>query len=108
MIQALLAHPRIHPACRGGVGLPRSRGGAAFTPRGVMGGEAACWTHIRPLRLDYVLPSRECQLLASGVYWAAPGEPLRYLFANEQGAQGKEVSSDHRLVWVDIGLDHPC
>ena len=59
-------------------------------------------THMGGLRLDYVLPSRDLQVLDSGVYWPAPGEPRAYLVADEQGRQQPGRSSDHRLVWVDV------
>ena len=50
------------------------------------------------LRVDYVLPSQDWEVLQSGVFWPAAGDPLRRLVGD-----GEEVvSSDHRLVWVDI------
>jgi endonuclease/exonuclease/phosphatase family metal-dependent hydrolase len=45
-------------------------------------------------RVDYVLPSRGFKVLDAGVFWPAPGEP---------GAEWVEAS-DHRLVWVEIGV----
>ncbi len=44
------------------------------------------------LRVDYVLPSDDLEVTASGVFWPAPGEP---------GADAI-TASDHRLVWVDL------
>ncbi|MEM8864799.1 MAG: endonuclease/exonuclease/phosphatase family protein [Planctomycetota bacterium] len=46
------------------------------------------------LRVDYVLPSKQLEVVGSGVYWPKPGEP------------GSEAikASDHRLVWIDIRL----
>lgn len=50
------------------------------------------------LRVDYVLPSQEWEIVQSGVFWPPEGDPLRRLVGD-----GEEiVSSDHRLVWVDI------
>ena len=50
------------------------------------------------LRVDYVLPSQEWEVVQSGVFWPAADDPLRRLVGD-----GEEiVSSDHRLVWVDI------
>jgi endonuclease/exonuclease/phosphatase family metal-dependent hydrolase len=49
-------------------------------------------------RIDYVLPARELSVHASGVFWPAPGDPLRALVDPPQPA------SDHRLVWVDVEL----
>jgi endonuclease/exonuclease/phosphatase family metal-dependent hydrolase len=44
------------------------------------------------LRIDYALPSRGLEVLGSGVFWPAPGEP------------GSEAvtASDHRPVWIDV------
>jgi endonuclease/exonuclease/phosphatase family metal-dependent hydrolase len=52
-------------------------------------------------RLDYVLPSAGLKILRSAVFWAAPGDPLRRLV----GEGNPIVSSDHRLVWVDLEID---
>lgn len=46
------------------------------------------------LRIDYALPSADLRVLASGVYWPAPGEP---------GAEAV-TASDHRMVWVDVSI----
>lgn len=46
-------------------------------------------------RLDYVLPCRDLKVAATGVFWPDKGEP---------GAAAAAAASDHRLVWVDIGL----
>jgi Endonuclease/Exonuclease/phosphatase family len=51
-------------------------------------------------RLDYVLPSANLKILRSAVFWAAPGDPLRRLV----GEGNPIVSSDHRLVWVDLEI----
>ena len=47
------------------------------------------------LRVDYVLPSRSLPVAGAGVFWPAPGESGRDLIP-------PTVSSDHRLVWVDL------
>lgn len=52
-------------------------------------------------RLDYVLPSVGLKIVRSAVFWAAPGDPLRRLV----GEGNPIVSSDHRLVWVDLEID---
>ncbi|MEZ5459532.1 MAG: hypothetical protein R3E65_09560 [Steroidobacteraceae bacterium] len=48
------------------------------------------------LRVDYVLPSRDLVVCASGVYW--PAEP-------DAAAAAALAATDHRLVWVDVGFD---
>lgn len=88
-IQALLAHPRLHKV------IPTSPGGAAAQPDNP---HAASHTADWGLRADYVLPSSDLHLLESGVFWPTPDDPLAYLVEN------RKTSSDHRLVWVEIGL----
>jgi hypothetical protein len=51
------------------------------------------------LRLDYALPSRGLAVGGRGVLWPRPGEPLYDLV----GEHPFPVS-DHRLVWVDVGV----
>lgn len=53
------------------------------------------------LRLDYVLPSvYGVKIHNAGVFWPQPGDKERALV----GEGDPVVSSDHRLVWVDIEL----
>ena len=47
------------------------------------------------VRVDYVLPSADLEIAASGVVDPRPG-------ANPTVARAVEAASDHRLVWVDI------
>ncbi len=59
-------------------------------------------------RADYALPSFGLPVVDTGVYWAAEGEPGRLLFNDPRiGQRGadKEVSSDHRLVWVTFQVE---
>jgi endonuclease/exonuclease/phosphatase family metal-dependent hydrolase len=44
------------------------------------------------LRIDYVLPSRDLQIVNAGVFWPRTDQPAAALLD----------ASDHRLVWVDI------
>ena len=48
--------------------------------------------HPGNLRLDYVLPSRSLQVIATEVYWPEPGNPGNKAI----------TASDHRLVWIDV------
>jgi Endonuclease/Exonuclease/phosphatase family/Bacterial Ig domain len=50
------------------------------------------------LRVDYVLPSDGFTLVDAGVFWPATDDELSRLVTIEPLA-----SSDHRLVWVDLG-----
>lgn len=98
-IGALLAHPRLQDPA------PRSAGGAAAATPGHRGDPAldtADWREDDEgpgnLRVDYALPSRDLRVTGAGVFWPAPGDPLRRLVG--EGAPVR--SSDHRLVWVDV------
>lgn len=48
------------------------------------------------LRVDYVLPSSDLEVVGSGVFWPAPGEALY---------DDARVASRHRVVWVDLQLE---
>ena len=49
------------------------------------------------LRVDYVLPSKNLDILDAAVFWPAAADPLSALVS----------ASDHRLVWVDVVVDAP-
>ncbi|ELH4836769.1 endonuclease/exonuclease/phosphatase family protein [Vibrio harveyi] len=55
------------------------------------------------LGVDYAMPSANLNVVDSGVYWAASYEEGRELFNDprigEKGS-GKDVSSDHRMIWI--------
>jgi len=104
-VRQLLDHPRIHREAALGKLVPASEGAREYATDKPHAGPAGQWTHLYPLRLDYVLPSRDLQVIGSGVYWEPRTSSQHYLFENEEGKQGKAVSSDHRLVWVDIELN---
>ena len=53
-----------------------------------------------PMRVDYVLPSKEARVKGSGVFWPAPAEAA----AQALETSGGSPVSDHHLVWVDIAL----
>jgi hypothetical protein len=50
------------------------------------------------LRADYVLPSKSLQIRDSAVFWPGDDDPLNRL----TGPGFPAVSSDHRLVWIDL------
>lgn len=96
-MRVLLAHPRLQDA------RPASAGGAAAADAGHRGDPALDTAQFRgpgALRVDHVLPDRRLVVTGSGVFWPAPGDPLRRLV----GEGDPVVGSDHRLVWVDIRL----
>lgn len=76
------------------------QGGANETHQGDPALDTADWNDARGpgnLRVDYVLPSKTLKVMGSGVFWPDQGDPLFRLIGS-----GKPVSSDHRLVWVDL------
>lgn len=52
------------------------------------------------LRVDYVLPSADLEISDAAVFWPTPEDELSRLVG--QDADGAQISSDHRLVWVDV------
>ncbi|WP_259400422.1 endonuclease/exonuclease/phosphatase family protein [Roseovarius sp. SCSIO 43702] len=49
-------------------------------------------TDLPPMRVDYILPSRDWRVVDAGVYWPRAGDP----------AAEAALASGHRLVWVDL------
>ena len=90
-IRQLLDHPRVQDP------RPTSGGGIAANPR--RPAELAALMTSNFGRLDYLLPSKELEVVGSGVFWPQVGEPLAPIVEDTQ------LSSDHRLVWVDIMID---
>lgn len=94
-LNALLTDPRLtdpKPASTGGTAAQNER------QKGDPALDTADWPEVLPtdpgnLRVDYVLPSANLTVTASGVYWPEAGQP---------GAEVAAVASPHRLVWVDI------
>ncbi len=74
--------------------------GANLRHRGAPGLDTADWKDVPGpgnLRADYVLPSADIEVVDSGTFWPAPDDPLHRLVGDNE-----MISSDHRLVWVDI------
>lgn len=90
-ITQLLEHPKVNAGIT-----PESRGGAAHTPDNP---QASTHTAGWRKRADYVLPSvAGIRLIQAGVFWPEPNAAKAELVRN------RDVSSDHRLVWIDIQL----
>ncbi|WP_395341602.1 endonuclease/exonuclease/phosphatase family protein [Ningiella sp. W23] len=108
-IQDLMFHPRVNQAVSriNGEHLPISSGGAQ-EPNRRGHPHPSIRTATFGSRADYSVPSADLQVIDSGVYWPAEGEPGRLLLNDSRvGDRGtdKEVSSDHRLVWVTVALN---
>ncbi|MEZ5753812.1 MAG: endonuclease/exonuclease/phosphatase family protein [Paracoccaceae bacterium] len=92
-LNALLAHPALTD--------PRPRGNHGRHDPGQSGDPAldtALYRDLGGLRLEYVLPSRDLPVLASGVLWPADDDPL---------AATLRAASHHYPVWVDISAPAP-
>ncbi|ART81182.1 hypothetical protein CBP12_10755 [Oceanisphaera avium] len=103
-INHLLSEPLLNQAVTKGHLQPKARGGYGLKLRHARSGSPKVWTHSQGLRLDYVLPSSELKVTATGVYWPLPNEQDSELFWNKRGWPARKASSDHRLVWLDIAL----
>lgn len=106
-IKQLLEHPAINaqvvPASSGAREDSEVEGSANSSHLGHAGFDTADLNPNGPgnLRIDYVLPStRGLQVLCGGVFWPESGDTTRYLV----GDGFPVVSSDHRLVWLDVVL----
>ena len=106
-IRQLLEHPSVQtaptPASAGAAEQAALQGGANDTHRGDPRFDtldAADDPGPGNLRLDYVLPSRNFRVTASGVFWPRQSEPLFSLVGTFP-----YPSSDHRLVWLDVERD---
>ncbi|SFI87918.1 endonuclease/exonuclease/phosphatase family protein [Albimonas pacifica] len=103
-IGALLDHPRLQdprPRSPGGAAAAQAQGGANAGQRGDPALDTADWRDARGpgnLRVDFVLPTRDLEVAGAGVFWPAPEDPRAAWV--EPGR--RPVSSDHRLVWVDL------
>lgn len=53
------------------------------------------------VRVDYVLPSKRLRIVDSGVFWPTRADELFRLVGDDAA---RTLSSDHRLVWVDVAV----
>jgi hypothetical protein len=104
-IAQLLASPRVlkypMPTSQGAVEAARLQAGANAShagPHDQDTEDAADEPGPGNLHLDYILPSSDLKVAAAGVFWPKSTDPLAALVA---GAE-HPVSSDHRLVWLDL------
>lgn len=103
-IAALLAAPRVlkypPPKSPGAAEQGRLQAGANLRHRGDPSHDT-CDPADDPgpgnLRIDYVLPSADLKVSASGVFWPVADDPLFRLVGVHPFP-----GSDHRLVWVDL------
>lgn len=94
-INQLLEHPNVNADVALGSLIPSSEGGAEHNQGAGDTADPTYDTSFFGLRTDYVLPSKNFQVIETGVFWPNTADNLSYLVANE-------ASSDHVLVWVDV------
>jgi hypothetical protein len=104
--QQLLENPRVNtsltPTSPGGPEQAVLQGGANLTHRGDPAFDTADFVDVPGpgnLRVDYVLPSRSLRMLDGAVFWPLSTDPLFRLVGTFPFP-----TSDHRLVWVDVGV----
>jgi Endonuclease/Exonuclease/phosphatase family len=110
--QLLLEHPLVNtkltPASAGGADEAVRQGGANATQRGDPQFDTADFFDVAPgnLRVDYVLPRKNLQLVDAGVFWPLRTDPLFRLTGvfdpAAWGPVGNFPTSDHRSVWIDV------
>ena len=102
-IQQLLDHPKVNstfvPESVGAVEANRQQKEENTKHRGDPAADTADFGDdvVGNLRVDYILPSRNLKVLAGGVFWPSPIDPLGRLVEMSPVA-----SSDHRLVYLDV------
>ena len=109
-IQALLTHDLVNTSATVGDLKPKSHGAPEFLATDCNADRYNCArnknnetvTSTFTLRADYVIPSKNFTVLNSGVFWPSEGEDGRYLVKDPDLGVDKGVSSDHRMVWVDL------
>ena len=101
-IHQLLHHPRVNgtatPRSEGATAAAKNQQGVNLQHQGDPAHDTADFSDraVGNLRADYVLPSRDLTVHATGVFWpnAAPEAEL-------------VTCSDHRLVWLDLSFPNP-
>ena len=102
-VQQLLRLPQVNdartPSSAGAVEASALQGGANAAHRSPARFDTADFADNAPgnLRVDYVLPSRDLDILDSEVFWPVRANPLFRLTG-----EFPFPTSDHRLVWVDV------
>jgi len=98
--QQLLDHERVNsqfvPLSKGATEASQLQGGLNTKQKGNPAADTADFNdqYTGNLRLDYVLPSTELEVIDGAVFWPASGQP---------GHEWMGVS-DHHLVWLDLQI----
>lgn len=108
-IQDLMNHDRVNTLATDGVYAPNSLGSTECVALGDCGDSTYPdrITSTFGLRVDHAIPSNDLNIIDSGVFWPATFEEGRLLMNDERVGKygnGKDISSDHRLVWIEAKL----
>lgn len=102
-MQSLLLHPSLQdtsPKSEGAATAAATQAGVNTTQQGNPALDTADWqdeTGPGNMRVDYVLPSTDLTVLASGVFWPKPDSVNADLLSVDG-----TLASRHHLVWVDV------
>ena len=97
-IEQLFDSDRINPAVTYGRMIPASEGALGARQRDGFDGEKRHNTSMFGMRIDYVLPSSDLEVISSGVFWPPASDSLKHALIKDGAA------SDHMLVWVDVTI----
>lgn len=108
-IQNLMHHERVNVLATDGVYAPNSLGSTECVALGGCGDSTYPdrITSTFGLRVDHAIPSNDLNITDSGVFWPASFEDGYMLMNDERVGKwgnGKDISSDHRLVWIEAEL----
>ena len=96
----LTEHPQINntttPSSQGALEQALKQGGVNLTQQGNAAEDTGDFddAYAGNLRIDYLLPSRQLEIVNSGVFWPLSTEPEAVWLD----------ASDHHLVWIDLSL----
>lgn len=109
-IDTLLKHQRVNQEATNGAYVPTSFGAEECYPSGECRQDNPHPNRVTStfgLRVDHVIPSSNLKIVDSGVYWPASNETGYLLMNDERIGKGKDkdVSSDHRMVWLKASFN---
>jgi 3-phytase len=101
LLEHRLVNAEMTPDSEGAVEQSELQGGANETHIGNPAFDTADFSDVAPgnLRVDYVLPRRNMEIVDSAVFWPTTDDPLFALVG-----VFPFPSSDHRLVWIDVDI----
>lgn len=99
VLYSLWINASVTPTSEGAAEAARLQAGANLTHKTDPSTDTADWNDDPEkgsgnLRVDYVLPSVDLDVIRSGVYWPTQNNPHAYL----------NQASDHKLVWIEVRL----